>query len=298
MTNWKLGALAAGLAVALLFPRATRSQAISVNLTGLLTSPAICDGVAYFCSDNGKLYGINASDGTAVPGFPVDITAAVADGSVPNYHTRPGVYYGSLGKAIYVETSKHGVVKVWPNGTVAWINKLADGLPYGDYCTPAVTSQGEVIAEKITADNIYLVKLKESDGTVIGNSPPLANFNYSEVSPPAIANGNIYITVWPNPAAGTDMNTSVLDLADLTVKASFLGSYADNHAPYVRGNGVYIGSNQDIGATVLKLNSAPVPASPGYYRMSPVARLGKLKCAPHQPRLTGIPAAQFTLPSD
>jgi outer membrane protein assembly factor BamB len=179
-------------AFALLLPFATRAQQVTVAVSGTLTDPVACEGVVYFGSDNGNLYAVNAADGSAAPGFPVDIKAAVGDGSYPL--SRPGVYYGSLGKAIYFETSKHGVVKVWPDGTVAWINKLDATSPVGGWATPAVTPDGEVFAEMKTSANIYLVKLKESDGSVVNTSAPLAMDYFNSVGSPCIVAGNVYVT--------------------------------------------------------------------------------------------------------
>lgn len=270
------------------------SQAVSLKLMGIITDPMVCDGVVYFSSNDGKLYGLNTSDGTPAPGFPVDIVGAIGDGSYAI--SRPSVYAGSHGKAIYSATSRNGVVKIWPNGTVAWINKL-DGATVGSFCTPAVTPQGEVITQMTTKDRVYLAKLQESDGSLIGTSPPIGDYS-SSISAPAIANGNVYITIWPYGVIPTDNHTAVLDLADLTVKATYSGSYSDKNPPYVRGNGVYMGSFQTGGATVFKLNSATLapdpqfgPGPPGAYPGTTWVLPGGFGAAPGEAEVCPSPAS-------
>ncbi|HEY3413962.1 MAG TPA: PQQ-binding-like beta-propeller repeat protein [Armatimonadota bacterium] len=254
------------------------SQQVKIDVSGELTGATVCDGVVYFGSFGGKLYAVRASDGTTMPGFPVDIAVAVGDGSYPRI--RPGVYYGSLGKAVYLETSKHGVVKVWPDGAVAWINRLDGSSVYFASAAPAVTPQGEVIAEMKTLQNIFLVKLKETDGTVICTSPPLSMVPSDYVSPPAVAGGNVYITVVDYPAAGGSKYITVLNLADLTVKAAVSGSAYYGSTPYVRGNGIFYGSSGMFGELVFKLNSVTLnpdqqfgaglsPGIPGVTRVTP-----------------------------
>jgi hypothetical protein len=245
------------------------SQQIDIRIPSSrdLTDPAVCDGVVYFGTDDGKLYAVNAADGSSVSGFPVDLAAVTGDGSYPS--GRPAIYYGSLGKAIYVATGKQGIAKVWPNGTVAWVNKLDGTSTLIGGIPPAVTAEGEVIAEMSTGTNGFIVKLKESDGSRQMTSPPLAMNNFNTVASSAVLGNEIYLTVSPNPAAGSHKNVTVLNLSDLSVRASIEGTGFDNSPPYVRGGSVYFGSSDVSGAAVFKLNATTLnPDShfgPGLY---------------------------------
>lgn len=245
-------------ALSVLLPFAARGQQVTVAVSGTLTDPVACEGVVYFGSDNGKLYAVNAADGTAVPGFPVDIKASTGDG-VSSY-ARPGVYYGSLGKAIYLTTAKHGVVKVWANGTVAWFNKLDDTSPIGGLATPAVTPDGEVFAEMKTSNNVYLVKLKESDGSVVNTSAPLATDYFNWVGSPCIVAGNVYVGVRLYPATPGG-SLIVLNRADLTVKASTGGIHSNFNIPYVRGGNLYVGGELGL---VFKMNAVTLAPDLGF----------------------------------
>jgi len=139
-----------------------------------------------------------------------------------------------------------------------WRLRSTGSSRYGrtGWTAPAVTSSGDVIAEKKTSSNIFLVKLKESDGSLIQTSPPLAQDYFNGVSSPAFVGDNIYTTVSSYPAAGRGYDVTVLNLADLTVKATAFGSGSEEAPPYVRSNGVYFGSTAPSGATVFKLSDA------------------------------------------
>lgn len=242
-----------------LTPNAAWPQAVSVKLSGYLSNPASSDGVIYFAASTSNLYAAQASDGSSLHGFPVDIAAATHNGSsldCRNPDARPSVFSGSLGKAIYLETARHGIVKVWLDGRVAWVNSLDATSPIGGWSSPAVTPTGEVIAEVKTSDNVYIVKLRETDGTISIMSPPLSVGYFNFISSPAVVGNEVYVTVSPYPAALNHKNVTVLNLSDLSVRATFVGSSFDEGPPYVRGGGVYVGSNAVGGATVFKLNAA------------------------------------------
>jgi outer membrane protein assembly factor BamB len=238
--------LLAFLALLVISPRLCAQQ-VKLGFNADITDPVACEGVVYVGCYDGKLHAVKATDGSAVPGFPVDIGAAMGDGSYPV--GRPAVYYGSLGKAIYLATSKGGVVKVWPDGTIAWVSRVeGSSIPtYAD--TPAVTPDGEVIAPRYFSGGGHIVKMRESDGTVVMTSATLTKLSaYS----PAVVDNNIYTCV---SQSANNLGVIVLNRSDLTVKASAFAPPQGWSPPYVRGDGVFFGT-ASFASSIVKLNSA------------------------------------------
>ena len=133
------------------------------------SSPAVANGLAYFGSDDGKLYAIVASTGatkwTATTGSAVRPSPAVAKGVV---------YDGSLDGKLYAWDAKTGAVK--------WINTL--GMVSLN-SSPAVAN-GVVYIGSI-GDTLYAVD------AATGTTKWAAATGSSIRSSPAVANGVVYV---------------------------------------------------------------------------------------------------------
>jgi hypothetical protein len=255
----------------LLLTSSLRAQQIKLSFNAVLMDPIASEGVVYFGTSDGRLYAVNATDGSSVSGFPLDVRAAIGDNSYPI--TRPSVYYGALGKAIYLTTSKGGVVKIWPNGSIAWTNSFAGSSSYGGTATPAVTPDGTVIVERKTSANIFIVKLKESDGTTVMTSPPLSSTYYDWAGSPAVVGDNIYTSVTRPP---NNLSIIVLNRSDLTVKAATMPAPQGWSPAYVRGDGIYYGT-ASLNSSVVKLNSSTLAPDP---RFGPSTHPGRIVLGP------------------
>lgn len=220
-------------------PPPSSAQQVSVSTGGKKAmAPAVADGVVYFLSDDSNLYAVNAADGSAVSGFPVDIAAVVNDGSKP--FGRPTIYDAGDGKGIYVATDNGSVVRFNADGTVKWVYKGAsDKLYVIDGYSPAVTRDGEVFAVSTLSGASHVIKLRGTDGGFVIASPSMPR-----ASSLAVVDGYVY--------SGNN-GATVLNTSDLSIRAS-LGSSDANFGPaYIVGNSLYMASNTS-GAYLYKAN--------------------------------------------
>jgi len=232
----------------------THAQQVQVNLNADFSSdPTIVDGVVYFGTSDGRLHARRTSDGASVAGFPVDMPAASQAGG--SRFSRPVVYYGNEGKGIYVVTGSQTLVRVNPDGTIAWTYRYPDTLaqPVSSRSAPAVTPDGEVFLPVRTTTGICFVKLRQSDGSFVIASPTLAMGGTDPPLSPAVQGANVYIAA---AALGT---FGVLDRETLTVKAS-LDDGRNTASPYIAGAAVYTSSSNNdwlnIETRIYKLNSS------------------------------------------
>lgn len=216
------------------------------------SSPTAVDGVVYFGADDGKLYAYTTADGNPVSGFPVDINAAV--GATVTLLGRPSVYFGTTGKAIYLTTNRGDVVKVLPDGTVGWAYTAKAGAATTNAATPAVTDDGWVVAAINGVDGIQVIKMAEDNaGTPIA-SPVLGT---GSISNAAVAGGKVYVGV----QGGTTGDLLVLNLADLSVLASFAAGEGVVAPPHVKGPDAYVGT---LAGKLYKINSATTTLDTGF----------------------------------
>lgn len=193
------------------------------------------EGVAYLGGDDGKLRAYRTVDGSSVAGFPVDISAAV--GASVKLTSRPAVYYGKTGKAIYLSTDRGDVVRVLPNGTVAWHVRPLNGPAGG---TPAVTAIGDVFATLSTGsgpNNNFLFKLDEATGSPRYLSPYLGTSmpGSSVDSSPAVTNRYAYV----NAGSGQSGALYALNLDNLTVRSSLPNTGAAL-PPFIMASDIYL----------------------------------------------------------
>jgi outer membrane protein assembly factor BamB len=202
----------------------------------LHSSPTAVEGVVYVGCDDGKLYARTTADGSPAPGFPVDLASG-------RLLARPAVYTQGAQTAVYTTTEDGHVVKVLPNGTVAWsVQPLAGG---SSASTPAITPDGAVYAGLSDASGSYVLKLDASNGSTLKRS---ASLGTGSVGSPAVQGGSVYVTV----QNGTDGGILLLDSSELTVKASFAPNESAS-TPHVKDGILYVGT--DAG-NVYKVNSA------------------------------------------
>ncbi|HEY3412224.1 MAG TPA: choice-of-anchor Q domain-containing protein [Armatimonadota bacterium] len=214
--------------------------------------PTAIDGVVYVAGENGKLYALTSPDLNTISGFPVDISATV--GTLVRLNSRPAVYYGKAGKAIYMTTNLGHVVKLWPDGKVAWTTTSLNGPTMS---TPAVTPDGSVYVDLglgTTNAASYLFKLDEVTGDTkyvspcLGSSPATAIIDRSAAIDPRYAYVN---------ASGNVLGSlAVLNQDTLTVRASFAPG-EDALAPFLNGQNIYVATK---GGTVYKVNGITMSA--------------------------------------
>lgn len=210
------------------------------------SSPTAVDGVVYFGATDGFLYAYTTADGNPVPGFPVDISAAV--GETVQLLGRPSVYYGKFGKAIYVTTNRGDVVKVKPDGSIGWANGNRAGTSTNTATAPAVTSDGWVYATINGKNGVQLLRIDELTGESVLESAVLAPASGS-VSNPAVQGSKVYLGV----QEGTTGDLLVMNSADLSPLATFAGDEGVIAPPHVNGPDAYVGT---LAGNLYKINSA------------------------------------------
>ncbi|HEY3411716.1 MAG TPA: right-handed parallel beta-helix repeat-containing protein [Armatimonadota bacterium] len=216
----------------------------------------VTEGIAYVGGGDGKLSARSTEDGSAVSGFPVDISAAV--GATVMLPSRPAVYYGKTGKAVYLTTDRGDVVRVLPNGTVAW---QVRPLPGQTVSTPAVTPDGKVFVNLSTGSgpfNNYVFKLDEATGTPLSLSPFLGYTNAGDLGDFSPAASGRYLYVNAGWASGSGL--TLLNQDNLTVRSSFAGGERCL-SPMLVGNDLILASK---GGKVWKMNAVTLNPDLGF----------------------------------
>jgi len=235
---------------------------LNTSVSGGVT---VAEKVAYACGGDGKVYARSTTDGSDVSGFPVDINAAV--GATVKLPSRPAVYYGRTGKAIYLTTDRGDVLRVLPDGTVAWHIRPLTGQTAS---TPAVTPDGYVYVNLSTGSgpfNNYVFKLDEATGTPQSLSPFLGYTtadNIGDFSP--AANGR-YLYV--NAGWGSGSGLTLLNQDNLAVRSSFAGG-EQCLSPLLLGTDLLLASK---GGKAWKMNAVTLAPDLGFGHFG-VADLG------------------------
>jgi hypothetical protein len=234
-------------------PAAIAAGAAASAPAAVKSSPTAVDGVAYFGSDDGKLYAYTTVDGAPVAGFPVDISAYV--GGVVKVQSRAAVYYGNDGKAIYVTTDRGDVVRVNPDGTAVWkYSVLAAGT--ANVSTPAVTPDGLVYVGVNSANGVYALKLDQATGAFVAASPLLAPVATGAISSPAVSGTLSYFGL----KGGATGDLVVLG-SDLTPLASMAAGEGITAPPYVIGADAFYGT---LAGNLYKVNSVTLTPDPTF----------------------------------
>jgi Tol biopolymer transport system component len=208
------------------------------------SSPTAVDGVVYFGDDAGKLHAVNTADGTAVSGFPVNISDYV--GAAVQIRSRPAVYYSSAGEFIYLTTTRGDVCRVAMDGSS--VLHYSDYLGSGNASTPAVTSDGTVYVGLTTPtfSSVFKLNANLSANTIatgLGGSS-------STISSVSVADNDVYVGF----TAGSNGDIMVLNAANLTPLSSGVATGEGVTAPpYVVGQDMYVGT---LAGNFYKLNSA------------------------------------------
>lgn len=213
------------------------------------TGVSIVDSVVYAGTDDGRLHAYNLLNGKPVSGFPVDISAAV--GQPVAISSRPAVYYGKTGQAIYLTTDKGHVVRVQPNGKVTWTIRP---LPGYTNSTPAVTPDGSVYVNlglEDTPNNLmnYVFRLDEVDGRALYLSPYLGASTSASPTDrsPAVDSRYAYV----NAAGDIHGGLVILNQDNLMPRAEFAPN-EDAFPPFVVGKSLFLSTRP---GHVYELNS-------------------------------------------
>jgi outer membrane protein assembly factor BamB len=225
-----------------------------------LSSPAVVNGVAYFGSEDGNIYALNASTGAKIwsyaTGNNVSSSPAVANGVV---------YFGSDDHNVYALNASTGA-KIWSYATgdhVFSSPAVANGVVYfgsGDhnvyalnasngaklwsYTTGAAVDSSPAVANGVVyfgSDDGYLYALNASTGVRLWSSYTRGLIPFSPASSPAVANGVVYFcgtdqrTGWPafyafNASTGADMGEIAVSLSQ------FYSPAVANGVVYFRGD--------------------------------------------------------------
>ena len=220
------------------------------------SSPTAVDGVVYFGADDGKLYAYTTADGNPVAGFPVDINAAV--GATVQLLGRPSVYFGSSEKGIYLTTNRGDVVKVMPDGTLVWVNTSFAGTSTNTATTPAVTSDGMVFSAINGVNGVQVVKLSDTTGALLDQSPVLAPATGSVSSPAVELDG---AKVYVGTQGGTTGDLWLINGASMAVLTSFASGEGVVAPPHVKGIDTYVGT---LAGNLYKVNSATMTEDPAF----------------------------------
>lgn len=223
--------------------------------TPIQAAPSVVDGVVYAGGENGKLYALTSPALTPVPGFPVDIAAAV--GAPVKLNSRPAVYYGKAGKAVYLTTDVGHVVKVWPDGRVAWVSHPLSGPTMS---TPAVTPDGNVYVDLCKGSDPvsnFVFKLDETSGVPASLSPYLGPYGGALIDrSAAIDQRYCYV----NASYQWLGSLAVLNQDNLMVRASFAPG-EEALPPFLNGASVYVATK---GGSVYRVNSVTMNADLGF----------------------------------
>jgi hypothetical protein len=208
------------------------------------SDPTLVDGIIYFTTSDGLLHGRSTTDGSSVPGFPVDFSAAAADGAAES--GRPVVYYGDSAKGIYLVTRNQTLLRVNADGTVAWTYRHPEATVGSVGNPPAVTPDGYVFVRVDTSAGAVLVRVRQSDG-----QQPLSSSVLPLVGTPSVVGSNVFV--------GTTSGMAVLDRNSLVVKAS-LSTGLRAIDPYVAGPAALVAggniSDDTAASRLYRLNSA------------------------------------------
>lgn len=218
------------------------------------SSPTAVDGVVYAGSNDGKVYAYTTVTGNPVSGFPVDLSAAL--GVTVRTLSRPAVYFGSSGKAIYVTTDTGAVVKINPDGTIAWSYTAFSGPSTGATSSAPALSEGAVFTGVNGANGTYVLKLDDATGAFIAASPSLAPVG-GDIDSPSVNTGLVYVGL----KSGTPADFVVLNASDLVVRASFAPGEGITAPPFVSGPDAYIGS---LAGNFYKVNSITLALDPAF----------------------------------
>jgi Tol biopolymer transport system component len=208
------------------------------------SSPTAVDGIVYFGDDTGKLHAVYATDGAAVPGFPVDVSDEL--GYPVTIESRPAVYYTTAGKGIYFVTGNGSGFRVNPDGT---------GL--SGYPTPS--AEGNVSTPAVLPDGTVFMGVSTDSGTVIvrfdANWQPTAFVELGNrgciISAVAVAGNKVYVGL---SGGGSTGDIVVLNATDLTPLSSGVATGEGVLAPpYVVGQDMYVGT---LAGNFYKLNSS------------------------------------------
>lgn len=229
------------------------AAAASTSTGGAVTSsPTAVDGVVYSGSNDGKVYAYTTADGNPVSGFPLDLSAAL--GVTVRTLGRPAVYLGSSGKAIYVTTDTGAVIKINPDGTIAWSYTAFAGPPTGATSSAPALSDGSVFAAVNGANGTYVLKLDDATGAFVAASPSLAPVG-GDIDSPSVNTGLVYVGL----KSGTPADFVVLNASDLVVRASFAPGEGVTAPPFVSGPDAYVGS---LAGNYYKVNSITLALDP------------------------------------
>jgi len=218
------------------------------------SSPTAVDGVVYAGSNDGKVYAYTTADGNPVSGFPVDLSAAL--GVTVRALSRPAVYFGTSGKAIYVTTDTGAVVKINPDGTIAWSYTAFAGPATGATSSTPALADGFVYAGVNGANGTYVLKLADATGTFTAVSPSLAPVG-GDIDSPSVNSGLVYVGL----KNGTPGDFAVLNASDLVVRASFATAEGVTAPPFVSGPDAFVGS---LAGNFYKVNSITLALDPAF----------------------------------
>ena len=227
------------------------------------SSPTVVDGVAYFGADDGRVYAVNAADGTAIPGFPTETALA------GNILSRAAVYIGGGTKNVYLTTDQGYVAKIGGSGQILWsVQPLGDDST--SHSTPAVTPDGTVYVGITNAEGSRVVSLSDEDGRTLMPSALLGGPG-SAISSPAVSGNRVFVGL----TQGSAGDIAVLDGTTLTVlSAGVAAGEGVTAPPFVKESDMYVGTlgqNASGAGRFYKLNSATaaedqafgLPGTPG-----------------------------------
>lgn len=241
-----------------LVPLSTASMGASAH-----AQATAVEGVVYAGTDDGRLCAFSSPALAPVAGFPVDISATV--GSAVALNSRPSVYYGQTGKAIYLTTNLGHVVKVWPDGRLAWSARPLNGATMS---TPAVTSEGSVYVDLGLGTSPalnFLFKMDERSGLATYISPYLGASSAGGLADRSAAIDQRFAFV--NATGQTTGGLAVLDQQNLTVRASFAPG-EDALMPYEFGRSLYVATR---GGHLYKVNASTMCADLAFGNLGDVA---------------------------
>jgi Tol biopolymer transport system component len=210
------------------------------------SSPTAVGGIVYFGDDSGKLHAVNTTTGVPVPGFPVDISSALA---MPvKLQGRPAVYFTTPdGQGIYFTTDNGDLMRANPDGSGLGAFRVpSEGSDNTN--TPAVLLDGTVYFGLNFMDTSLVAKLNPD--LSLAAASPILGAPGSAISSVAVAGNKVYVG-FTNGSAG---DISVLNAADLVPLSSGLATGEGATAPpYVVGADMYVGT---LAGNFYKLNSS------------------------------------------
>lgn len=222
--------------------------AVSPLWPPIFSSPTVSNGRVFYGRDDGMLFGCN-TDGTSVPGFPVNISAVI--GQPAAIRSRPAVYYtlASPDPSIYLTTDTGFVVCLNMDGTPKW--KVQ---PYPtvttNTSTPAVTLDGFVYVGIECPCGARVLKLSALTGQTLVESPQLGS---GRISSPALGNDRVFVGL----TNGVVGNIVVLDMNLVPRNAAIAPGENVLAPPYTKGVDMYVGTKAGNVYAVNAFTSAP-----------------------------------------